>query len=399
MGLTVVSLFSGCGGMDLGFKQAGFDIIWANDVFKDAVETYKLNLGNHIVLGDITTIDSSQIPNNPTVIIGGFPCQGFSINNTKRSMQDSRNFLYKELLRVIKDKQPKFFVAENVKGLLSMENGKVIEMIVNDFSELGYKVDYKLLCASDYGVPQNRYRVIILGNRLGCHNPFPIETHSEAPNFVLKKAPTVAESIGDLADIPISDKPIVLNDKIIYNHMARTNVGETYLARKYEVDQHEFCDFLKEFKNREHLTIDQIADRMRLPKTQVAHWFRKDKYGSLPTKDEYLQLQQILCFGDVYTKQMTTLIEKPIVFEQVLRVTNWDRPSDTITATEAEIHINKQRRLSVREVARLQSFPDSFIFKGSLDNQYKQVGNAVPPLLARKIAEGISHCLLTKETM
>ena len=103
---TVVSLFSGAGGMDLGFQKAGFEIIWANDFDKDSVATYKKNFGNHIVLGDIKEIPSSDIPNNPDVVIGGFPCQGFSINNKNRSMDDERNHLYKEMLRIIKDKKP-----------------------------------------------------------------------------------------------------------------------------------------------------------------------------------------------------------------------------------------------------------------------------------------------------
>ena len=150
MQYRLVSLFSGAGGMDKGFENAGFDIVWANDFDKDAVNTYKKNLGDHIILGDITKIPSCEIPDNIDVVIGGFPCQGFSVNNTKRNMKDKRNFLYKELLRIVHDKHPKIFVAENVKGLLSMENGRVIQMIASDFEKLGYKVDYKLLLAAEY---------------------------------------------------------------------------------------------------------------------------------------------------------------------------------------------------------------------------------------------------------
>lgn len=141
----IASLFSGCGGLDLGFIQAGFEVVWANDFFKEAVETYKINIGDHIVYGDITKIPSYEVPNNFDILLGGFPCQGFSIANTKRSMEDERNFLYKELLRLIKDKQPKFFVGENVKGLLSMQQGKVIEMIIDDFRLLGYIYKQKLV--------------------------------------------------------------------------------------------------------------------------------------------------------------------------------------------------------------------------------------------------------------
>jgi DNA (cytosine-5)-methyltransferase 1 len=168
--MKVVSLFSGCGGLDLGFIQAGYEVIWANDFFKEAVETYKQNIGDHIVYGDITKIPSSEIPDDFDILLGGFPCQGFSIANVKRSMEDERNFLYEELLRLIRDKRPKYFVGENVKGLISMQQGKVLEMIITDFRKLGYKVDFKVLKASDYGVPQNRERVVIIGNRLGLEN-------------------------------------------------------------------------------------------------------------------------------------------------------------------------------------------------------------------------------------
>lgn len=169
----VISLFSGAGGMDLGFINVGFEIIWANDFFKEATDTYKLNIGKHIVHADITQIKSYEIPDNPDVIIGGFPCQGFSVANIKRSIEDKRNFLYKEMLRIIRDKKPKFFVAENVKGILSMDKGKVFAMIKSDFENLGYKVDYKLLNSAEYGVPQIRDRVIIIGNRVGLENIFP----------------------------------------------------------------------------------------------------------------------------------------------------------------------------------------------------------------------------------
>ena len=117
------------------------------------------------------------MPNNPDVVIGGFPCQGFSIANLSRRVDDSRNKLYKQMLRVIRAKKPKYFVAENVSGILTLGKGAVIEKIIKDFKSIGYKVDYKLLNAADYGVPQSRKRVIIIGNRLGLGNPYPKQTH------------------------------------------------------------------------------------------------------------------------------------------------------------------------------------------------------------------------------
>ena len=152
--------------MDLGFKNAGFEIIWANDFDPDSVKTYRRNFGNHIVLGDIEKIRTNNMPDNPDVVIGGFPCQGFSIANLGRSVDDSRNKLYKQMLRVIRVKKPKYFVAENVAGILTLGKGIVMQKIIKDFRGIGYKVDYKLLNAADYGVPQARRRVFIIGNRL-----------------------------------------------------------------------------------------------------------------------------------------------------------------------------------------------------------------------------------------
>ena len=221
--LKVVSLFSGAGGMDLGFVNAGFEIIWGNDFFEDAVNSYRKNIGKHVVHGDITKISSEDIPNDPDVIIGGFPCQGFSVANTKRSMEDKRNFLYKEMLRIISDKRPKFFVAENVKGLLSIENGKVFEMIKSDFENLkdkdgnliGYKVDARILNAAQYGVPQARERVVIIGNRIGVANPYPVPTHYVEgvtnDKEGLLPAITTEQAIGFLSDVKLTKKRNLMN--------------------------------------------------------------------------------------------------------------------------------------------------------------------------------------------
>lgn len=397
--LKVVSLFSGAGGMDLGFINAGFDIVWANDFFKEAVETYRNNIGDHIVYGDITKINSSEIPDNIDLVIGGFPCQGFSVANTKRSMKDERNFLYKEMLRVIKDKQPKFFVAENVKGLLSMENGKVFEMIKNDFASLGYVVDARILNAAEYGVPQARERVIIMGNRLGIENPFPTPTHwvdSKQYNTTEGLLPpvTVSDTIGFLSDTKISYNPVILdNGKKIYNHIASTNVYDTFWGRKYNVNQSEICDYLKEWRNKSGYTTKKVDDHFGYKYT-AGHWFRKDNNsGSIPKPDDWWELKKLFKFDDTYDEQVTTMVEKKIQFEQSLRITNWERPSDTITATGPEIHVNKKRRLSVRECAMLQTFPDDFIFTGSINIMYKQIGNAVPVKLAEQIASGILNVL------
>ncbi len=398
-----ISLFSGAGGMDLGFINAGFEIVWANDFFKEAVESYKKNVDERIVYGDITKIDSSEMPDDIDLVIGGFPCQGFSVANTKRSMKDERNFLYKEMLRVIDDKKPKFFVAENVKGILSMKKGKVFEMIKKDFKKLGYKVDAQLLNAAEYGVPQARERVVIIGNRIGVKNPYPKPTHwVDSKKYEskkgLKKPITVEETIGFLSDVRLSENPIKLdNGMIIYNHMAATNVYDKFWGRKYKVKQEEICDYLKMWRDKAGYTTKKVDDHFGYKYT-AGHWFRKDNHsGSIPKPSDWWELKRILGFDNKYDKKVTTMVEKEIKFEQSLRITNWDRPSDTITATSPEIHVNRERRLSARECAMLQTFPMDYQFVGSLNVVYRQIGNAVPVKLAEQIAKGIYNELLKNE--
>jgi DNA (cytosine-5)-methyltransferase 1 len=388
---TAAGLFSGCGGLDLGFINAGFDIVWANDFFKDAVETYKKNISDHIILGDITKISSSEIPDNFDILLGGFPCQGFSIANIKRSMKDERNFLYKEMLRIIKDKKPKYFLAENVKGLLSMQQGKVIEMIINDFQEIGYDVDYRLLKASDYGVPQNRERVVIIGNRLRLKNPFPKKTHGEEKGLL----PYVStkEVVGYLSNVRTRDVTFNLNGEKIFNHKARTNIHDKFWGRKHKVNQHDICDYLKHWREVSGWSTKRIDEHFGYAHT-AGHWFRKDNNsGSIPNPKDWWRLKKLLGFDNKFDKRVTELELKPIAFEQSLRINNWDTPSDTITATGPEIHPNMERRMSVRECAVIQTFPDDFIFYGSLGSMYKQIGNAVPVLLAEKIARVIKNQL------
>lgn len=401
---TVVSLFAGAGGMDLGFINAGYEIVWANDFEKDAVDTYRENIGDHIILGDISKIDSSEIPDNPDVVIGGFPCQGFSIANTKRNMEDKRNFLYREMLRVIRDKKPRVFVAENVKGLLSMEKGKVLQMIINDFKELGYNIDYRVLNAADYGVPQRRERVFIIGSLSKFDDIYPQKTHGDNisifdHDLTLKKPVTVSDTISYLQDVPLSDFPIELENETVYNHQAATNVHDKFFGRKYPVNQADVCDYLREHRIKKGISVKKI-DEIFGYKHTAGHWFRKDNSsGSIPKPKDWLRLKEILEFDETFDEQVLTFVEKEIVYEQSLRITNWDTPSDTITATSPEIHINKERRLSARECAKIQTFPDDFIFKGSLNSMYRQIGNAVPTLLSEKIALNIKEHIKSEQVI
>ena len=401
--LKIISLFAGAGGMDLGFKNAGFDIMWANDFDPDSVKTYKRNFGDHIVLGDIEKIRTNNMPDNPDVVIGGFPCQGFSIANLGRSVDDSRNKLYKQMLRVIRVKKPKYFVAENVAGILTLGKGAVIQKIIKDFKSIGYKVDYKLLNAADYGVPQARRRVFIIGNRLDLDNPYPKQTH-QTPSTkktlfddMLDKHITTKEAIGFLSKAPLTNKVFYLNNRIIHNHVGDTNVHDEFWGRKYPVDQFDICDYLKKWRKKAGISTKKVDEHFGYAHT-AGHWFRKDNNsGSIPNPDDWKGLKKLLGFDNKYDKQVTTLVKKKIQFEQSLRISNWNTPSDTLTATSPEIHVNLKRRLSVRECAIIQTFPDDFVFEGAtFRSMHKQIGNAVPVLLAEKVAKEIKKMIESK---
>ena len=180
--MKIVSLFSGAGGLDLGLMQAGHSIVWANDVDSDCVKTYAHNIGNHIVLAAIEEVSSTYIPDCDAVV-GGFPCQGFSQANRLRFRKDPRNRLYEEFLRIVLDKQPKWFLAENVRGILSLDGGAAIARIERDFQSAGYRVQKQLFNTADFGVPQTRHRVIIAGTRNDLPSfydyIYPCSTHSK----------------------------------------------------------------------------------------------------------------------------------------------------------------------------------------------------------------------------
>lgn len=190
----VISLFSGCGGLDLGFLKSGFEIVFANDIDKDACETYKKNIGNHIICRDIYNIQASEIP-DADILIGGFPCLGFTIANGKRRDIDSKyNTLYLEYARILKEKQPKYFLVENVAGIQSgaVFRENFYNKIIPTFEACGYEVKHTILNALDFGVAQSRKRVIIVGKRLDVKNEinFPIP--------ICKIPKTLREAIGDL---------------------------------------------------------------------------------------------------------------------------------------------------------------------------------------------------------
>ena len=220
--MKIASLFGGAGGLDLGLIQAGHSIVWTNDCDPDCVKTYTHNIGNYAILAHIENIPSLDIP-DCDVVVGGFPCQGFSQANLLRFRDDPRNNLYKEFLRVIIDKQPKWFLAENVRGILSLDGGEVIRKIEHDFSMAGYRVQKKLFNMADYGVPQSRRRVIIAGTRKSLPDFFdysyPIPTHDSKGTGNLKEWVTIEMA---LEEIPEPKEPHGLANHI-YSQYKVTN--------------------------------------------------------------------------------------------------------------------------------------------------------------------------------
>lgn len=202
--IKVASLFAGCGGLDLGVIKAGHDVVWANDFYSDSVETYKLNIGDHIVCADVADIDPKSIP-NIDLLAGGLPCQGFSNANVNKVDNDARNDLYAQFVRILLAKKPKFLIIENVRGMLSLQGGSVFKKILEALDEAGYAHSYKVLNAADYGVPQTRVRLFIIGIRKDLSDKyryvFPEPTHSRYHNKTgLKPWVTIGQTLQNIPE-------------------------------------------------------------------------------------------------------------------------------------------------------------------------------------------------------
>lgn len=325
MRLDVVSLFSGCGGLDLGFKKAGFNIIWANEFDKSIHETYEKNHPRTFLdKRDIRKVPSSEIP-DCVGVIGGPPCQSWSEAGAQRGINDERGKLFFEYIRVLRDKKPLFFLAENVSGMFHERHREAFQYILDSFRSVGYNVSYKLLNAKHYNVPQDRRRVFFIGYRKDLNMVFDFGSIPKGPKIL-----TLRDAIWDLRGTAIP--------ALAKNH---TNGS-----------------------------------------------------GCIVPNHEYM----VGSFSTIYMSRN--------------RVRSWDEPSYTIQAggRHAPIHpqANKMikieknkwifdpnspyeyRRLTVRECARIQTFPDNFIFYyRNVADGYKMVGNAVPVNLAYAIASAI----------
>lgn len=352
----VVSLFSGGGGLDLGFKNNGFDIIWAIDIDKDAVSSYKENLGNHILLEDITKVNVKDIP-KADVVIGGPPCQSFSLVG-KRRIDDERGDLVWNYLRIIDEVRPKFFVFENVIGLKSAktsEGTKVIDDLLIAFAELGYIVKWEVLNAADYGVPQRRKRLFLVGTKENINFEFPNPTHSEDGKNGKQKWVSVEDALGDLP-------PPNETGNVRYSSSPITN----YQFKMRKNDDSEFIS--------EHI----IPNLSELDKEIISHIPVGGNYMNVPDSVPSKRIKKFKETGGRTTCYGRLIPEMPSYTIN----THFNRPN-----VGCNIHYKEKRLITIREALRLQSFPDDYKIKSSTKRgKHTVVGNAVPPLLSEAIA-------------
>ncbi|MBE0471868.1 MAG: DNA cytosine methyltransferase [Methyloprofundus sp.] len=328
--LTVVSMFSGCGGMDLGFVQAGYDVMWANDIDEDACETYRHNIGE-IIHGDVSKLDVPKVE-DLDVLTAGFPCQPFSNAGSRKGTNDPRGQLYQQTFKFIEKLKPKAIVFENVRGILSTktENGKLIDEIVDTLTnQYGYHVSYRLLNFSHFGVPQNRIRVILIAVK--------------NKNYSDHLFPEVIED---------KDLSLQATLKGITNKLP----NQTELMRLNPQALH-YGSMIPEGGSWKDLPYDVLPERWKKIRDNM------EKY------------------------------HYPNFFRRYAR----NEIQGTITAAfkpeNAGVwHPTKDRIFSVREIARIQTFPDDFVFHGrTIKSKYQQIGNSVPPFMAKQVAEQLKH--------
>ncbi|MBQ8977326.1 MAG: DNA cytosine methyltransferase [Succinivibrionaceae bacterium] len=342
---NVIDLFCGCGGLSYGFENAGFNVLLGIDNDAKALETFEKNhTGSKTICGDITNIHfDSDFKNlignkNIDVIIGGPPCQGMSLSGP-RKFEDPRNKLYLSYIRLVEEIRPKMFVIENVPGLVTLFGGQIKDNIIKIFSEMGYSIQYRILCASDYGVPQNRKRVVFVGSRIGeFQYPKP-----KSEKITCKMA---------LSDLPALESELG-NDAMNYATRATNDYQKIMRKNSKYVRNHIAANHSEQVKK----IISLVPDG--------------GNYKDLP--EEYVHSRN---FHVAWTRFSS------------------DKPAPTIdTGHRHHFHYKYNRVPTVRECARLQSFPDDFIFLGNKTQQFRQVGNAVPPIMAQEIAKMVIRTL------
>lgn len=344
-----IEIFSGVGGMSLGATMAGIEIVMAIEIDKGAAATFKLNHPNADVLvsdiKDIKTINIVVADNQQKILMGGPPCQGFSKSNVKgRTVDNQKNWLFKEYLRITELWKPDWFVLENVQGLVETEKGLFLKEILTGFDKLGYTVNYKVLNAKNYGVPQNRERLFIVGSL--HNNKFEFPEPKLINDFV-----TVEDAFKDLPDLVNGNNDIELKYK-------NRKPSEYALSLKSDLKT---------------TTNNAVSRNSETVLKRYEYICEGGNWKNIPIEmmDSYKDVSR--CHTGIYHRLNS---KKPSVV-----IGNYRK--------NMLIHPWQNRGLSVREAARLQSFPDSFTFVGTINSQQQQVGNAVPPLLAKAIFEKI----------
>jgi len=343
---TAVDIFSGAGGLSVGAKMAGIESTLAVEYCKHAASTYKKNHKKTTVLNkDIKEVQPlDYVEEQPFILFGGPPCQGFSIANTKtRNLNNPNNWMFKEYIRFVKDLEPEWFLFENVVGFKSFNEGSFANEVEKELQNLGYTTNSQVLCASEYGVPQKRKRYFIIGNKSGKKFDFKsIEKHSLV---------TVKDAISDLPSLKSGDKVYTSE----YKHIANNS-------------------YLKEMRRK---SIKATQNIVSLNKKHILERYKYIKQG-----ENWRAIPKDMLSNYSSTINMHSGIYKRLEENQ---------PTVTIANYRKSmlIHPIEDRGLSLREAARLQSFPDDFIFEGPLSYQQQQVGNAVPPLLAKVMFDKI----------
>ena len=345
-----IDLFAGVGGLSLGFENCGFDVVLANEYDESIAAAYKANhKGTRMIVGDITSLDLEKTfgpyKGQIDVVIGGPPCQGFSQKGQRKTIHDERNFLFKYYVRVVELVKPRYFVMENVPNLLTAEKGYFRKEIEELFNSMGYQLKMGILNASDYGVPQNRRRAVIIGKRGGA-----------APN--LPKPRNITVTIWDA----ISD-------------LAYLSSGEGAEEQEYRGKPR--SEYQKKLRGGSAILRNHVATRH----SSLA----LERLAMIPPNAGKEVLPEEHLTRSIYSGTWTRMRKDEI---SVTITTRFDTPS-----SGKFTHPFLDRAITVREAARIQSFPDSFRFVGSKGSQMKQVGNAVPPLLAGAIAEVVMNDL------
>ena len=342
----VIDLFAGVGGLSLGFEKCGFDVILANEYDPSIAAAYEMNhKGTKMIVGDITALDLEKTfgsyEGKVDVVIGGPPCQGFSQKGQRKTIHDERNFLFKYYVRVVGLVKPRYFVMENVPNLLTAEGGYFRKEIEELFNSLGYQLKMGVLNASDYGVPQNRRRAVIIGKRNGDAPALP-KPHNATV--------TIWDAISDLAYL---------------------NSGEGSEEQEYRFEPQ--SEYQKKLRNGSNVLYNHVATKH----SKLA----LERLAMIPPNAGREVLPKEHLTKSIYSGTWTRMRKDEI---SVTITTRFDTPS-----SGKFTHPFLNRAITVREAARIQSFPDSFKFTGNKGSQMKQVGNAVPPLLAEAIASVI----------